>query len=316
MNIEDSASINQDCPLLLRAHVRAFHDRIEHDESTILVPFPRGLWTKKADFPFHLRSEIFLQIGGACAFDFPSQRIVIRPGDALVVPAGMPHKERASDCGPDLFCNIVYMLGDAFGGTVHLAGLRRNGACVASGKFLPYPIYMENLSEARFYPVVGEELGKFHEESLPETEKLRKSLLCGLLQRSLIDLSDVKSGGNVIYCNDVPPEGGRHYKVLLAQRIINEHVRGRMPSVRELAEAVKCSPNHLSSLFRKSVGTTIKSYVNNVKLEYACRQLETTTYNIAEIAWACGFQDASYFSRIFRRRFGKNPEDVRAGRRG
>jgi AraC-like DNA-binding protein len=314
MNVNCNSVENKGYALQLRSYVKIFLEKIECDESMVYVPLPKGRWNKKPESPFHLRAEIFLQISGKCIFDFPAQQIVVNPGDVLVVPPGMPHKETAVNYESEEFCNLVYMLGDAVGGTVHIAKLRKPSHGRKKDNSLPYPVYMEKLAEERFYPVIGEELGVYPSENSFEVRRLRQMLLKSLLLRSLIDLEASSGKNNELYCNDIPPGNKKHYKALLAKRIINEHVRSRMPSVKELADAVKCTPNHLSTLFRQSTGETIKSYINNLKLEYARKQVETTTYNIAEIAWSCGFQDASYFSKIFKRRFGKNPEEVRGAK--
>ena len=80
MGIDVDSRGSREHALQLREYVKTFLKKVECDKSTIYVPLPKGRWTKKQESPFHLRTEIFLQISGECIFDFPAQRIVIGPG--------------------------------------------------------------------------------------------------------------------------------------------------------------------------------------------------------------------------------------------
>jgi AraC-like DNA-binding protein len=69
-----------------------------------------------------------------------------------------------------------------------------------------------------------------------------------------------------------------------------------------------------SQLFRKIkalTGRSVVSYIRYYRLQKAHRFLVTTGLTIAEIAYATGFNDPNYFTRIFRREFGKSPTSIR-----
>lgn len=62
-------------------------------------------------------------------------------------------------------------------------------------------------------------------------------------------------------------------------------------------------------------GQTFTEFVRDRRLEYAHRLLLTARLahlRIADIAYEAGFNDLSYFNRMFRRRYGMSPGDVRA----
>lgn len=74
------------------------------------------------------------------------------------------------------------------------------------------------------------------------------------------------------------------------------------------------SERSIRALFQ-SENTTFTDYVRDQRLNRVHRLLRDPQYArqaISEIAFTCGFGDLSYFNRIFRRRFGETPSDVRA----
>ncbi len=69
-----------------------------------------------------------------------------------------------------------------------------------------------------------------------------------------------------------------------------------------------------TQLYRKVKALTGKppvEIIRAVKMQHARRLLEESERNISEIAFALGFKDPAYFSRVFQREFGKPPKDFR-----
>ncbi len=67
-----------------------------------------------------------------------------------------------------------------------------------------------------------------------------------------------------------------------------------------------------SLLHRKITSLTNQStveFINNIRLKKSVEMLKNDDLNISEIAYAVGFNDPKYFSRIFRKHFGKSPSD-------
>lgn len=85
-----------------------------------------------------------------------------------------------------------------------------------------------------------------------------------------------------------------------------------IPSLAELASTARMSRYQLSRMFRKHVGTCLRDYVRDVRLERACELLARSRQSITTTAIECGFYDLSHFDRIFRRRFGMTPREFRA----
>ncbi|WP_281884471.1 AraC family transcriptional regulator [Paenibacillus sp. YYML68] len=75
----------------------------------------------------------------------------------------------------------------------------------------------------------------------------------------------------------------------------------------QLAQAVHLTPNHVSSLFRRSVGSTITEYITARRIRQACWLLRTTDLAIKEVGEAVGYPNFSYFCQAFKRHVGQTP---------
>lgn len=63
--------------------------------------------------------------------------------------------------------------------------------------------------------------------------------------------------------------------------------------------------------FKELMGMTFVEYLNSVRIRNACRLLKHTTMSISMISDATGFDDASYFNRVFKRETGISPREWR-----
>ena len=81
--------------------------------------------------------------------------------------------------------------------------------------------------------------------------------------------------------------------------------------VPRLVDLCGVSPAHLARTLKAVRGQTPTEFVNSLRLEQAAILLATTTSQIIEIASECGFDNLSYFYRLFQRRFGQSPRRYR-----
>ena len=82
-------------------------------------------------------------------------------------------------------------------------------------------------------------------------------------------------------------------------------------SVAALARQVNLSERQFTRVFKAEVGTTAADHVEAVRLESACRLLETTNSSIEQVAKTCGFGTPETMNRTFRRRLNTTPGDHR-----
>lgn len=82
----------------------------------------------------------------------------------------------------------------------------------------------------------------------------------------------------------------------------------------ELARAAGLSTSHLAALFRRHLGCAPMAWLQEQRLDLACRLLRNDYLSVGDVAIACGYQDANYFARLFRKRHGCSPRDWRRKR--
>lgn len=79
----------------------------------------------------------------------------------------------------------------------------------------------------------------------------------------------------------------------------------------ELATAAGMSVTHYSALFRRRTGFAPIDFLIRLRIQHACRLLDTSRLSVAEIAAQVGYQDAYYFTRCFHRVMGISPRRYR-----
>lgn len=79
--------------------------------------------------------------------------------------------------------------------------------------------------------------------------------------------------------------------------------------LQDLANHVAISPGYLSTIFKKEFNQNLMDYINMIKTERACALLRQGKYRIYEISYMLGFENAYYFTRVFRRHTGLSPSE-------
>ena len=77
-------------------------------------------------------------------------------------------------------------------------------------------------------------------------------------------------------------------------------------SITEIANHLALTPQYLSSYFSKHIGTPLKTYIQAKKIALA-KDLLDKGADVTEACFGCGFNDCSYFIRIFKRYVGVTP---------
>jgi transcriptional regulator GlxA family with amidase domain len=84
----------------------------------------------------------------------------------------------------------------------------------------------------------------------------------------------------------------------------------------ELATAAGVSVTHYSTLFRHQTGFAPIDFLIRLRVQHACRLLDTTRMSIVEVAERVGYPDPYYFTRCFRRVMGCAPRTYRKVQKG
>jgi two-component system response regulator YesN len=98
-----------------------------------------------------------------------------------------------------------------------------------------------------------------------------------------------------------------------AIRYIKENHQKRI-SLHEIAQYCCLSKYHFSHLFKKETGMSFLDFLNKTRIEKAIHFLETTDLTIQQVAYRVGFEDANYFSRMFKKYTRYSPTAYRSAR--
>lgn len=105
-------------------------------------------------------------------------------------------------------------------------------------------------------------------------------------------------------------EDPNYYAVSWVRDYIDKNYGGTC-SVEEMAEGLRLSPNYLRSLFKTGTGRTILEYLTDFRLQKACDLLQDKTRKVKDISLAVGYENVSYFSQVFARKYGATPNEYR-----
>jgi two-component system response regulator YesN len=93
-----------------------------------------------------------------------------------------------------------------------------------------------------------------------------------------------------------------------AKEFILEHIDTKL-TLNSVANYLSITPSYLSHLFKKECNRNFVDYINQLKIDKACKLLNENQYLIYEIAYMLGFDNAYYFTKIFKKYKGVTPKE-------
>lgn len=93
-------------------------------------------------------------------------------------------------------------------------------------------------------------------------------------------------------------------------KYINSHISENV-STSVLSDVTGYSSGYLSRIFRQEIGMSIHDYVAQTRMNLAKEMLVNTNLKIYEVAENCGYENTTYFIKIFRISTGITPQDYR-----
>lgn len=82
-------------------------------------------------------------------------------------------------------------------------------------------------------------------------------------------------------------------------------------SLEDMSKIVSMTEVGFSRFIKKRTGKTFIDTLNDIRLGHASRLLIDTTLTIAEVSYKCGFNNLSYFNRIFKKKYNCTPKEFR-----
>lgn len=246
-------------------------------------------------FHWHKEWELIRVRRGTFPIHADEQVIVARAGDVVLIRDSMLHGGVPEDCDYECF-------------VFDLHGLFRSSELIK--KHLR-PFYrLKQLPRIYYpgdeYPAIGflaaEIMNACPGNGREAYDEL--SLLAGLCR-----LFACIEQGKLYEFN---PERAPHKSQRIEQiKVVLEHIEKEYASplsLEKLAQIAGMNPNYFCRMFKEIIQTTPIEYLLQYRIEQAAMRLTTADISVTEAAMACGFNDYSYFIRVFKRVKGVTPK--------
>ncbi|MCI8893818.1 MAG: AraC family transcriptional regulator [Lachnospiraceae bacterium] len=265
--------------------------------------------TRFVHFPRH--SHDYIEIIYMCAGETThivnnTERVVLRQGDLLFLNQNATHEiYPAREC--DIAVNFI-VLPEFFDNTFEMIpeeNVIRDflvGSLQQNRRGLDY-IYFQVSQVLPVQNLVENLIWSFlHKQG--NTRNLNQTTM-GLLMLHLTNCTDRISGPN--------PRQYEQSQMFTVLRYIEDHYRSG--TLTELAGQMNQSVAGLSRFIKKQTGWNFRQLLQQKRLNQAVFLLTTTNVTIEEILVAVGYDNSSYFHRIFRERYGTTPKKYRVERK-
>ena len=129
-------------------------------------------------------------------------------------------------------------------------------------------------------------------------------------------LEDIESFSHIIdYCGKVLSLENclEHKKRPISSQIkkIIDQQFNKPLTLEMLATHFQLSKTTIENAFKERYKITIHNYITQVRIQHACLYLKQPQYSIQEISLLCGFEDPSYFTKVFKKNMGISPKAYR-----
>lgn len=192
---------------------------------------------------------------------------------------------------------------------------------IGKNQLLIFHEAMEELKQLRFYNI--DALKKFSKEIVEmihlrytsETNNSKELLKDVKIQiTKSLQIEDVNEiVGNFAkthLLNDDLDESGLSKNVAQAVAYIRTHYQEAI-SLSEIADYVNLNAEYFSRIFKEETNQTYSTFLANIRLTKAESLLINSHIKVFEIAEAVGYPNVSYFSTIFKKKYGMNPYEFR-----
>lgn len=258
-----------------RYHVDAFHPRYD-------MPFH---WHDECELIRVQRGEFLLSLDG--------ERLRVGEGDCAFIPGGMIHGGEPRDAVYEcLVLDMERLLQGSTGRREQYAAALGNGTAIQR-------VFAARSEAAQ---VIASVFAAMANEQ-PGYEFLTTGLLWQWLGLVL--------GQNLVVMGKEP--ASRRHEITRLKNVLRR-IRQDYSSaltLAELAAQANMTAPYFCRVFRQATGRSPIDYLNYYRIECAAEMLRATQDSVTEIALACGFNDLSYFIRLFRKHKGMTPGKYR-----
>ncbi len=273
---------------------------IEELDPTFLFTWKGTRDVDEDTYHSHDHLEIAFVLSGAGEYLIEDEMYEVKEGDLLILNPGVRHQALLSDKSDVATTEFFVGFSD-----IQIPDYPHN--------FLPVPDggYMIHTT-GELKQKIGKICASMEAENTVCKEGRYFMLKSYLMQMILLVIRE--------QCETIAPSGSYSFesvnKKYVVERIVTyfeEHYDEKI-SLDRIAENMYLSPFYISKIFKSEIGDTPIRYLINIRLEKAKMLLESgNNSSIQEIAAMVGYDDAYHFSKLFKKRYGVSPSQVKKG---
>ena len=243
---------------------------------------------------WHSNGEIIRILKGSLSITLNNKTFLANGGETIFVNSETVHGATPNDC---IYECIVFNL-----------NFLKTGNIVCDG-------FLDDLCEhhAYLFDHIGNDITNQTIERLFTSIKEKKEgyqfLVIGAINELIGLLKE-----NKLYTHQLESFSEKENKNVVKLKTVLQFIRQNFDkeiTLDAMADAVGFSTKYFCNFFKNMTGKTPVGYLNMYRIEKACKKLLTTDMPITQIAYTCGFNDLSYFIKIFKQIKNCTPKQFR-----
>jgi AraC-like DNA-binding protein len=258
---------------------------------------------------WHEGFEFTVPLKGTCEYTVRKgnheEKVILRPGDGIFINSGVLHSVQALEANTRTAC---FVLPPTFFNFKSFEVLRKNSILPILDSGVTKIVWRHNNEEDRHITDSIVELCQLTDAEV-DYELHSVELVCHIW-RLMVAQFRHQNQQQLSFTPTTQAD-----RVRAAIQFIHENYQKPRITVDQIATAINISRAECFRSFKVIVHQTPLEYLNDYRMSMAEMLLVTTTRTIKDIAQMCGFNNASYFSNEFRKRYGKTPRTYRQGKR-
>ena len=273
-----------------------------------ILPFSIYKGTLSPNFPsiaahWHEEIEVIIVLDGSCDYRINLDSFVINKGDILIIDSQSLHSLTSIPNQNMTWASFVFNINMLKSSNTDGVLVKYIAPLLNHQHQLPI-IIKDNIDcYSKIFDVIENIIYCYYEKDIAYELEL-KSLLFkffSLLYKN--DLIEKHQDKNSLTINTTD-------KIKLILNYINDHYSEDI-SINTLAELCEYSEYHFMRFFKKHIGLTCIQYINNLRLEKSSILLTSTNNAIMDISLEVGFDNLSYFNKLFKRKYNLTPKEFR-----
>lgn len=256
------------------------------EESTLNIPF--------AKMHYHNSYELYYVVSGERDYFVGDKFFKAHNNDVVLVPSGVQHRTAGKGATRILIYFTEELLLRHFSQTVVNELLAEYKPTVLS------PSGEENEKLKLLFKKMREDYEKLGSDR--SLEKIDGTAL----PLHIFELLYIVKYGSFT----VPAQESSDTRINEIIKYINENYYS-IESIDDVASHFYISKYYLCRIFKKTLGISLISYLNMIRIRQAATMLRNTNERITAISTKCGFNSTSYFCKIFKDETGLSPKDYK-----